>query len=85
MSSNSWRDLINYHIVYRREDGNQTLKTIVDRQNIKVACLELFNEKNLEFNDIDKCVNKLYQSSLIMKDVYNKITKFCMNLFSPNI
>ncbi len=76
MSSNSWRDLINYHIVYRREDGNQTLKTIVDRQNIKVACLELFNEKNLEFNDIDKCVNKLYQSSLIMKDVYNKITKF---------
>ena len=74
--NDSWRNIVNFYIVNRREEGNQTLKSLVHRQNLKVTCLELFNEKNLEFDNIDKCVNKMYQSSLIIKDVVNKITKY---------
>lgn len=74
--SNSWKNIIVNHIANRREDGNETLSALVDRQNLKVACLELFNEKNLEYDNIDKCVNKMYQSSLIIKDIVNKIEKY---------
>jgi predicted transcriptional regulator len=74
--TSSWKEIFLHHIIDRREDGNQTLRNIVDRQNLKVSCLEIFNEKNLEYDNIDKCINKLYQSSLILKDVNNRITKY---------
>jgi hypothetical protein len=76
MDSHTWKNIITFYLVTRREEGNQTLRAMVDRQNLKVACLELFNEKNLEYDNIDKCVNKLYQSTLLLKDVVNKINKF---------
>ena len=51
-NSNTWRDILNHYIIARRENGNETLQALVERQNMKVACLEIFNEKNLDYDNI---------------------------------
>lgn len=75
-SVNSWTELISNLIIDRRMSGEQVFQPFVDSQNIKVACLELFNQRNLDYDNIDQCVNKLFQADDQLNQTLSKLNRF---------
>jgi len=75
-SVNSWTELISHLIIDRKMSGEQALQPFVDSQNMKVACLELFNQRNLDYDNIDQCVNKLYQADDLLINTLSNLNRF---------
>ncbi len=75
-SVNSWKEIIFHSIVHRGASGEQTFNPFISGQNIKVSCLEIYNERNLDYDSIDKCINKLHQADDQFNEILSKLTKF---------
>jgi len=75
-SINSWKDLIGHLIIEREMTGEQAFQPFVGAQNIKVACLVIFNQRNLDYQNINQCVNKLHQAEDHLNDILSKFNKY---------
>lgn len=76
LSINNWKELIGGLIVDRGLNGEEVFEPVVSGQNVKIACLELFNEKNYDYADINKCINKLLQADDQLNETLKKINKY---------
>ena len=72
----SWRELMYQLVVVNRFDGQLAFQPLVSGQNIKIACLELFNEQNLDYSNLNKCITKLHQAEDILNEKSEKFSKY---------
>jgi hypothetical protein len=75
-SINSWKDLVAHLILDRGMSGEQAFQPFVEAQNIKVACLEIFNQRNLDYENINQCVNKLHQAEDQLNETLSRFSKY---------
>lgn len=75
-SINSWKDLVAHLIIERGMTGEQAFQPFVGAQNVKVACLEIFNQRNLDYENMNQCVNKLHQAEDQLNETLSRFSKY---------
>lgn len=75
-SIDTWKELISHLIIDREMPGQKVFQPFVNGQNIKVACLEIFNQRNLEYDNINQCINKLHQAQDQYDQILSKLSKY---------